>query len=193
MRFARRCSRVWGLRRRVRCGRTRRPLRSRLTSVAPATSTTSTTSSVPPVTSVADTLPAPVSATVTSVEDHGGTDDSHDSGSGTSGRRGSASNTVVPEIDDSGSEQHATTTDAVSNTGPSVPESGSGGVPTTEGSGSGRGSSGSGSGSGADDRLQTTLGPVATIPMTTPTTTIPAIGSRSTRRSDSDGRSDSDD
>ena len=111
---------------------------------------TTSTSTVPPVTAVpASPAPAPASATATSVEDHAGTVDAQVSGSGTSGRRGSASNTV-PDVDDSGSEEHATTTETVSNTGPTVPESGSGGVATTEASGSGRGSSGSGSGSDGD-------------------------------------------
>ena len=116
------------------------------------TSSTTTTSSVSPVTSGADTVPAQAPVVVTSVDDHAAEVESPDSRSGTSGRSGSASNTVAPETDDSRSQQHATTTDVVANTGPSVPESGSGGVPTTEGSESGSGSDNSGSGhSGTDD------------------------------------------
>ena len=110
---------------------------------------TTSTSTVPPTTSVpADTLPAPTS--VTSVDDQTQPVDSQAAqlqpSSGTSDRRGSVSNAIVPAIDDSGSDENSDTTVSVSNTGPSTPESE---VPTTDGSGSG--SSGSGSGGDSDN------------------------------------------
>jgi len=119
--------------------------------VTVASVTTSTSTSTVPAVTVAPASTA--SATVASVEDHAGTVEVQASGSGTSGRRGSVSNTVVPDIDDSGSNEHATTTEPVSTAGPTptVPESGSGGVASTEAPGSGRGSSGSGSDGDSDN------------------------------------------
>ena len=126
-------------------------------------SVTTSTSTVPPETTApAETSTVP--ATVTSVEESIALVDAQASTprptSGTSDRRGSASNTVAPATDNSGSD-HADTTEPVSNTGPSVPESGDGSVPTTDdndssGSGSGSGgdsdNSGSGRSGGGDDR-----------------------------------------
>jgi len=125
-----------------------------VTSTSVTTSTS--TSTVPPTTAVpADTLPAAVS--VTSVEDQTEPVDSQAAESrprsGASDRRGSVSNAVAPTTDGSGSDDNVDTTEPVSNTGPSVPESGSGGVPTTDdssGSGSGGGSDNSGSGNSGD-------------------------------------------
>jgi hypothetical protein len=121
--------------------------------------TSTSTSTLPPETSVpAETSTVP--ATVTSVEGSIAVVETQASTprptSGTSDRRGSASNTVAPAIDNSGSDEHGDTTEPPSNTGPSVPDSGEGSVPTTDdndssGSGSGGDSDNSGPGNARDD------------------------------------------
>ena len=161
--------------------------------VAREASSTSTVPVVPPVTSVpVDTSPAPESVTVTSVEDHTRAVESQGSGSRTSGRRGSGPSRVVPEIDDSGSEQHATPTKPVSHTSPS-PESAPGSVPTTDGSGSGRGSSASTSESGG---VTTTQAPAPSSSGSSGAgsgSSDPSDNSGSGQSGNDDDQSDSDD